>query len=69
MKKLSKGILGGALLGLAGIIGGFGGEALAGFFNKDPEEEKDEAEEKDTEETDDEEEKEEIPPEDVTVED
>lgn len=68
MKKLSKGILGGALLGLAGIIGGFGGEALAGFFNKDPEEEKDEAEEKDTEETNDEE-KEEIPPEDVTVED
>lgn len=68
MKKLSKGILGGALLGLAGIIGGFGGEALAGFFNKDPEEEKDEAEEKDTEEANDEE-KEEIPPEDVTVED
>lgn len=68
MKKLSKGILGGVLLGLAGIIGGFGGEALAGFFNKDPEEEKDEAEEKDTEETDDEE-KEEIPPEDVSVED
>lgn len=68
MKKLSKGILGGALLGLAGIIGGFGGEALAGFFNKDPEEEKDETEEKDTEATNDEE-KEEIPPEDVTVED
>lgn len=68
MKKLSKGILGGALLGLAGIIGGFGGEALTGFFNKDPEEEKDEAEEKDTEEANDEE-KEEIPPEDVTVED
>ena len=68
MKKLSKGILGGALLGLAGIIGGFGGEALAGFFNKDPEEEKDETEEKDTEEADDEE-KEEVPPEDISVED
>jgi hypothetical protein len=68
MKKLSKGILGGALLGLAGIIGGFGGEALTGFFNKDPEEEKAEPEEKETEETDDEE-KEEVPPEDVSVED